>query len=202
MRLILKSVLLISVLFHSSVSAENNSRKKLIYVPTYFIEISKITHVPADILYALAAQETNARMNDKTVRPWPYSINLDGKPERFASYEQLVARSKEIMESGRRSFDVGLFQVNWKWHSHRVNSIEELAHPTKNGLIASQILIEQYRIHKNWGVAAGRYHNPNNNNGLADKYQAEFLDKLKRIQNGSYQRALVNQNKLAMNRPE
>lgn len=199
MSLVLRMVLLFAAVFHTSVNAETVNPKKVIHVPSYFIQLSQETKVPADILYALAVQETNSKMNDKTARPWPYTINLKGKAERYVSYKQLVARSKEIIDSGRRSFDVGLFQVNWRWHSHRVESIEELAHPWNNGLIAAQILIEQYRIHKNWVVAAGRYHNPNNNNGLADKYQAQYLDKLKRIQSGSYQKALVRKQELAMN---
>lgn len=183
--------MLFAAMFHTSVNAETTNNNKVIYVPTYFAQLSQKTNVPADILYALAAQETNSRMNDKTARPWPYTINVNGKSERYANYEQLVARSKEIIKSGKRSFDVGFFQVNWRWHSHRVASIEQLAHPEYNGLVAAQILIEQYRIHRNWVVAAGRYHSPSNNNGLADKYQSEFLDKLKRIQKGSYQKALV-----------
>ncbi|WP_122053714.1 transglycosylase SLT domain-containing protein [Vibrio sp. Evd11] len=184
------------ICFSNSVSAENKT--KVIFVPVYFLELSEKTKVPADILYALAVQETNSRMNDRTVRPWPYTINVAGKAFRYENLGQLIAASNDLISEGKRSFDVGLFQVNWRWHSHRVDSIEQLAHPVNNGIVASQILIEQYNIYKNWAVAAGRYHNPNNNHGYADKYQKEFLDKLKRIQNGSYQKSLVDKYELAM----
>jgi hypothetical protein len=196
-----RATLLISALafFSTVVNGSEFIAKEKIFVPGYFVELSGKTGVPADVLYALAVQETNTKMNDKTARPWPYTINVGGKGDRYSSYSAMIAAAKDILASGRRSFDVGLFQVNWRWHSHRVDSLEQLGVPMNNGIIAAQILVEQYNIHKNWVVAAGRYHNPNNNNGYADKYSKQFLDKLKRIQSGEYQKSIVERSKLASN---
>lgn len=149
--------------------------------PAFFLNISQSYKVPVDVLYALAMTESNTKMRNGNWSPWPYTINLDGIGYRYSSYENLVKQSRALIKSGRRSFDVGYFQVNWKWHNHRTRSIEYLAHPYENGRVASEIMLEQYRKWGNWSKAAGRYHNPNNNRGLADKYQRKFEVNLAKV---------------------
>lgn len=188
-RIIKTSLALIFLLGSHSATAE---LKNKVFVPNIFVELSAATKVPADILYALAVQESNTKMNNKTVQPWPFTIHDGKKGKRYANYEDMVGAANQLIANGQRSIDIGWFQVNWRWHGHRVKSVEELSVPWNNGIVASQILIEQYNKHKNWAIAAGRYHNPSNTDGLADKYQDQYLDKLKRIQNGSYQKTLVD----------
>ncbi|EKO3612268.1 transglycosylase SLT domain-containing protein [Vibrio metschnikovii] len=156
-------------------------------VPNYFVSISNKTSVPADILYALAAKETNVKMNNGTVAPWPFTLNVNGKGYWYASYEDMMAATHEFLNEGITSIDIGLFQVNWLWNGHRVQSIEELGEPKKNGLVAAQILLEHYQKHRDWAVAAGRYHNPANRDGRADRYAKEFSEFLTLIQRGQYQ---------------
>lgn len=158
-----------------------------ISVPSYFVSLSKHTNVPADILYALSVQETNTKMNNNGMSPWPYTINLKGRGYRYKNYESMMTAANQLVERGYSSFDIGPFQVNWKWHQHRVDSLASLGEPLTNGIIAAEILKEQFKLHGDWAVAAGRYHNPNNNRGLALKYEDGYREKLELIQSGKYQ---------------
>lgn len=143
--------------------------------------MSKQYGVPVDVLYALAMTESNTKMVDGCYAPWPYTINIDFKGSRYASYEDLVRQSRVYIQSGRKSFDVGFFQVNWKWNGHRTQSIELLANPYENARVASEILLEQYRRYGSWVKAAGRYHNPANKNGYAEQYSERFASNLTHV---------------------
>ncbi|MGR5296844.1 hypothetical protein ACPV5U_24520 [Vibrio mediterranei] len=129
-------------------------------------------------------------MNNNTMSPWPFTINHKGIGKRYSSYEAMLFAIESLLDQGYTSIDIGPFQVNWYWHKHRVNSLEELSMPYKNGLVAAEILLEQYAIYGDWIQAAGRYHNPANNEGLADKYSKDFARHLESIQSGRYQRHL------------
>lgn len=183
-----KSILLLSLLFHAPTFADN-----WIQVPKYFVGLSEETKVPADILYALAVKETNTKMSNRSVAPWPFTLNVKGKGYSYATYDEMVGAAYQFLDSGTRSIDIGLFQVNWLWNGHRASSIEDLGHPEKNGQVASEILLEHYLKHKDWAKAAGRYHNPANKNGRADAYEKEFRNILTMIQTGKYQKNLLKQ---------
>lgn len=163
-----------------------------IYVPKYFVQLSRDTNVPADILYALTVKESNTKMDNDTMSPWPFTINYKGKGYRYANYEQMILAARELLAKGHTAFDIGAFQVNWKWNGDRAESLEALGHPYKNGLVAAEILLEKYEQYGNWCVAAGRYHNPANKNGYADIYGKEYCRVLRNIQSGVYQKSLVN----------
>lgn len=123
---------LLSIIFGLVASPQVSA--SYVTVPNYFVSISNKTSVPADILYALAAKETNVKMNNGTVAPWPFTLNVNGKGYWYASYEDMMTAAYEFLNEGITSIDIGLFQVNWRWNGHRVQSIEELGEPKKMAL--------------------------------------------------------------------
>lgn len=168
------------------------SPTKQIYVPKYFVQLARDTSVPADILYALTVKESNTKMNNKTMAPWPFTINFRGKGYTYASYAEMITAARRLVKEGHTSFDIGAFQVNWKWNGHLANSLEELGEPYQNGIVAAKIIKGHYEKYGNWCTAAGRYHNPANKAGLADSYAADYCEILRSIQTGHYQRHLVS----------
>lgn len=148
-------------------------------IPPFFITMASQHGIPADVLYALAIKESNTKMINGRYAPWPYTMNQNYKGMRFASYEDLVRQSRFLIQQGKTSFDIGLFQVNWKWNGYRTESIESLANPYENARVAAEIMLEEYEKVGDWAKAAGRYHNPANRNGYADRYAdgyAKILD--------------------------
>ena len=149
-------------------------------VPSFYSDLSKETNVPVDVLFALAATETNTLLDNGKVLPWPYSINLNGKPEYFSTSQEMLQRASNLVKQGVIHFDCGLFQVNWKWNGrHRASSLKEACSPKSNGLIASNIIKGFFANSGDWIDAAGKYHNPSNNNGAADIYKERFATKWK-----------------------
>ena len=58
--------------------------------------------------------------------------------------------------------DVGLMQVNLRWHGHRIASPEELLEPERNLEIAAGILSEALATAPgDLELGIGRYHSPN-----------------------------------------
>lgn len=147
-------------------------------VPPFYVELAEKTNVPVDVLFALAATETDTLLDNGKVLPWPYSINLNGNSEYFSTSTEMLARASDLVEQGVIHFDCGLFQVNWKWNGrHRANSLEEACNPSSNGVIASAIIKGFFASTGDWAEAAGKYHNPANRNGASDTYKAIFINK-------------------------
>jgi len=157
--------------------------------PDFYVALSNKTEVPVDILLALASVETDVKLTNGDYLPWPYSINLNGNAERYSTSELMISRASQLVEQGVIHFDCGLFQVNWKWNGRvRANSLPEACNPESNGIIAATIIKEYFVSTGSWVEAAGKYHNPANKNGAADRYKKYFKIKLKkarRIINGN-----------------
>ena len=62
------------------------------------------------------------------------------------------------MAAGRRSFDVGCFQINYHWHGHNFPSLEAMFDPDTGADYAARFLQSLYAERGNWSAAAGAYH--------------------------------------------
>ncbi|WP_199438360.1 transglycosylase SLT domain-containing protein [Vibrio owensii] len=153
-------------------------------VPNYFKVVSKKFDVPEDVVYSLALQESAVKMNNGKVLPWPYSANYAGETFLYRNYEDMVASISKMVSSGKTAVDVGYFQVNWKWHKDKAKTVVHLSHPSINARVAMGILKNKYSKYGDWVVAAGRYHNPFNNKGKADRYAERYGKWLHRVRNG------------------
>lgn len=156
-------------------------------VPPFYQNLSKQTNVPVEVLFALASTETDTLLDNGKILPWPYSINLNGTSEYFATSAGMLARARELIGQHIIHFDCGLFQVNWKWNGrYRAKNISEACLPKSNGRIASDIIKEYFAKTGSWVESAGKYHNPSNKNGAADNYKLHFIANLKRAQRMIY----------------
>lgn len=176
----LVAILIINFTLTGPVKASEVKIPKLIY------ETAKRNKIPIIYFYALAAKESSAKFKDGSRKPWAYTINHDGSPYYFANKKSMMKKANELISNKQMSFDIGWYQVNWRWHKSRVPSIYHLAEPKINAQVAADIYLEQYKKHKDWNVAAGRYHNPNNNHGYADAYEKSFREYVALIRKGRY----------------
>jgi hypothetical protein len=113
--------------------------------------------VPTEMLHAIALTETG-RMIGGRLRPWPWAINREGKGHWFETREEALAFAQASLEEGRRSFDVGCFQVNYHWHGHNFPSLEAMFDQEVNGTYAAQFLRSLQTELGDWTLAAGAYH--------------------------------------------
>ncbi|MCF6272398.1 MAG: transglycosylase SLT domain-containing protein [Rhodobacteraceae bacterium] len=118
---------------------------------------ARAENMPADALYAITLTETGRSRGGK-LRPWPWTVNMEGKGFWFDTREEALAYVTERYNAGARSFDVGCFQINYKWHGMNFESIEAMFDPMTNATYAAQMLSGLYGEFGDWTKAAGAYH--------------------------------------------
>lgn len=129
------------------------------------------TGVPLDILMALTRTETG-RHQDGKLQPWPWTVNMEGEGRWFGTVETAQSFVFKNYKSGARSFDVGCFQINYKWHGAAFNSISDMFDPVKNALYAAQFLKSLKTPGVSWTEAAGAYHS--RTPAYSNKYKTRF----------------------------
>jgi len=135
------------------------------------IKASDASGVPLDILRALSRTETG-RAVDTGLQPWPWTVNMEGKGRWFATLDDARAYVFSHFKEGARSFDVGCYQINYKWHGDAFRSIDDMFDPFLNAQYAAQFVSDLYQEFGNWPDAAGAYHSRTPE--FARKYAARF----------------------------
>lgn len=113
--------------------------------------------VPPQVLHAIALTETGRKSNGR-VRPYPWAINREGKGHWFDTREEALAFAEDSLRQGRRSFDVGCVQINYRWHGHAFPTLDDMFDPEWTATYAAQFLRTLYEDRGDWSAAAGAYH--------------------------------------------
>ena len=95
--------------------------------------------LPQEVLHAISLTETG-RAQGGRLRPYPWAINREGKGFWFKNREEALAFAKASVAAGRRSFDVGCFQINYHWHGHNFPSLEAMFDPDTGADYAARFL--------------------------------------------------------------
>jgi hypothetical protein len=144
--------------------------------------------VPVDVLHAVALNETG-RKDGGRLRAWPWAINREGEGFWFATREEALDFAERSLAAGRRSFDVGCVQINYRWHGHAFPSLEAMFDPEWTATYAAQFLRTLYEERGDWTAAAGAYHSLTPE--LARKYAARFETMLARTRGQTELETLV-----------
>lgn len=127
--------------------------------------------VPLDVLRAIALTETGRRIGGQ-MRPWPWAGNADGRGFWFDTPEEALAFAQQNLARGRPSFDLGCFQINWRWHGEHFTSPAAMLDPLTNARYAARFLAQLHAELGDWEAAAGAYHSRTPH--LAGRYRARF----------------------------
>ncbi|MCY1126772.1 transglycosylase SLT domain-containing protein [Frigidibacter sp. RF13] len=127
--------------------------------------------VPLSVLNAISLNETG-RKREGAFRPWPWTVNMEGAGHWFDTPEEALAYAEKEFARGARSFDVGCFQINYKWHGEHFASIDEMFDPMVNARYAARFLKTLYSEQGSWEAAAGAYHSRTPE--YANRYAARF----------------------------
>src|SRR3546814_1019505 len=77
--------------------------------------------------------------------PWPWSLNVAGTPQRYATRAEACAGlHRALAHTPANRIDAGLGQVNLGYHAHRYTQPCELLDPYRNLAVAAEILREQH----------------------------------------------------------
>ena len=121
------------------------------------IEAARKHSVPEEVLLAITLVETRHR-RDGVVGPWPWTVNVAGRGAWFDSRAEALAHAEAALARGETSFDVGCFQLNFRWHGEAFSSIDDMFDPRGAGDYAARFLRSLYEESGDWMVAAGHYH--------------------------------------------
>jgi soluble lytic murein transglycosylase-like protein len=129
-------------------------------IPPAYVTVAREVGVPPRLLYAVALTESARRFRTNEVRPWPWSLHVNGRAEYHASREDAYRAIRRHLAAGRRSIDIGLMQLNWRWHRESLRDPWQALDPYHNLRTGAHLLRAHYRECGDWLTAAGRYHAP------------------------------------------
>ena len=133
---------------------------------------------PVEVLRALTRTETGRKLEGQ-LRPWPWTVNMEGEGHWFATRREAEAFVEKRRQAGARSFDVGCFQINHRWHGDAFPSVEAMFDPDANARYAA-VFLDEIRTEQggssdrrpDWRRIAGAYHSRTPT--FADRYSARF----------------------------
>jgi hypothetical protein len=127
--------------------------------------------VPDKVLLAIALTESGRSVGGR-LQPWPWTVNAGGEGHWFADRAGALRFAQTLVAAGQTSFDVGCFQINYRWHGAAFGSVEAMFDPDRNAAYAARFLAGLAAETGGWSGAAGAYHS--RTPALAERYRARF----------------------------
>lgn len=143
--------------------------------------------VPLFVLLAITRVETGQRAGNEII-PWPWTVNMEGKGYWLETAEAARALASQHHRRGAQNFDVGCFQINYKWHHKAFSSLEEMFDPLANATYAAKFLSQLYQELGSWEAAAGAYHSRTAEH--AQRYKAKFAVQLESVKERAFRPSL------------
>jgi hypothetical protein len=129
-----------------------------VYCDTAIVNAERTIRLPARLLGAIGDVESGRPDDKGIVRPWPWTINAEGRGQFFATKQDAIAAVRALQLSGVRSIDVGCMQVNLMYHPNAFASLDEAFDPPANALYAARFLNSLYGASQSWVQATAAYH--------------------------------------------
>ncbi|MEO1493677.1 MAG: lytic transglycosylase domain-containing protein [Pseudomonadota bacterium] len=130
--------------------------------------------VPRNIMLAITLVETRTKRDGET-GPWPWTVNVAGKGAWLDSRAQALLHAQRALAQGQTSFDVGCFQLNYRWHGQHFASIDQMFEPGPSGDYAARFVKSLHEETGDWIRASGLYHS------RTPKHAARYRGLVKRV---------------------
>ncbi|NBS17109.1 MAG: lytic transglycosylase domain-containing protein [Gammaproteobacteria bacterium] len=125
---------------------------------TIWGEIGALHGVDPYLLYAVALTESSREI-EGLQSPWPWALHQGGRTYYPRSSREALAIIRQHRQEDHDLIDVGLMQVNLRWHGHRVKDLADLIDPKTNLNLGASILREAMDSSpNNLPLGIGRYH--------------------------------------------
>ncbi len=115
--------------------------------------------IPPELFYAVALAESGTPIA-ATLRPWPWTLNVAGQGRFYPSRTTAWTDLQRTLATGERSIDIGVMQVNWRYHQTALQDPWRALDPYFNLRVAATILMTCHAQHPDWWHAVGCYHAP------------------------------------------
>jgi soluble lytic murein transglycosylase-like protein len=126
--------------------------------------------VPLGVLYAVGRTESG---RGDSMRP--NALNIEGRTvydlERGAAVEVFHA----AQASGKKLIDVGCMQINYHYHGHNFDKVEDMFDPARNVDYAAKFLRQLREREGSWTMAVARYYAGPNNDPAQQRYVCRVI---------------------------
>ena len=134
-------------------------------VPSAYHRVATDYNIPVPLFYAVALAESGKMIGSiKRRRPWPWTLNIAGEGLYFRSRLEAWRTLDQLLRAGQEGVDIGLMQVNWRFHQHRLGNSWLALEPYHNLTVGAEILKACYAERRDWWASVGCYHAPSNTN--------------------------------------
>ena len=140
--------------------ATNIASTKAEIIPSNYHKIAIENKIPTVILYAVALAESGQKIKVAGYKPWPWTLNVAGVPRRYPTRKAAYNSLMYFLQQGVKSIDIGIMQINWRYHHKRLGTPWQALEPIHNTRTGAQILNDEYKKIGEWKQAIGRYHSP------------------------------------------
>lgn len=150
-------------------------------VPSGYQVVATERAIPEAIFYAVALTESGRDVEAQGIRrPWPWTLNVAGKGYYYSTRLEAWQALRDWLAQGRRSIDIGLMQVNWRYHRERLGDPWQALDPYHNMRVGAEILQDCYASRQDWWDSVGCYHAPANSE-RASRYRRRVETQWRRI---------------------
>lgn len=128
-------------------------------IPSLYVTVAVAEDIPAKVLYNLAITESKATLTNGVVRPWPWTLNVKGRPYYFQTRQEACQSLTKLLTQ-TALVDIGLTQLNWRYQGDHFDKPCDVFEPLANLTHAARLLKQGKRIRGTWVKAAGWFHRP------------------------------------------
>lgn len=150
-------------------------------VPLGYRQVAAEYGIPPAIFYAIALAESGRVLDaSPALHPWPWTLNIRGQAHFFDRRGAAERALAAALAEGEDVVDVGLMQVNWRYHRARLKEPRAALDPYRNLRAAAAILQGCHQSRQDWWSAVGCYHAPADP-ARALAYRARVADHWRRL---------------------
>lgn len=163
-------------------------------VPSAYQRIAMEYNVPSTILYGIAYAESGKTIKPGVYKPWPWTLNVAGVPRRYPTRRSAYKGLMSFLQKGIKSIDIGIMQVNWRYHHKKLGTPWQALDPFNNTRTGARILQNEYKIVGEWKKAIGRYHSPGQKpkqKKRAVRYSDRVMKHIARISGGKLKKTVL-----------
>jgi len=154
-------------------------------VPSGYQVVAAEHGIPDALFYAVALAESGKKIASQDIRrPWPWTLNVEGQGYYYESRLKAWLALSEWLQRGIRSIDIGLMQVNWRWHEDKLGDTWRALDPYHNLRVGAEILRTCFEARREWWQSVGCYHAPSNPD-RAMRYQDRVKTQWRALQPGA-----------------
>lgn len=156
------------ILWNTGAHATDNISSNGYWIKKYIAAVEQRNEIPRGLLSAIVSIESGFN---------PTAINIEGKTVTINDKSEAIKTIKNALNQGVTNIDIGIAQINYRWHKDNFNNIEEMINPTANIEYAAKLLSSLFKQHGTWHKAIRHYHsaNPNHHNQYSRKVVIAWL---------------------------